>query len=147
MCIHWLYIWVVFAEKSAMVYQEWGKMARGASYGSDVTRNVTHRYKNRRRVWRGSWEGGVYLMQLDHDGPRLLLLLVLLHLALESLVVLESLLSPLHRHVQAREHTAVPEQKTTTTTTTTLTRLLTPLHHLHTPLHTSVPWTIRTQTV
>lgn len=49
-----------------------------------------------------------YLVEFGQHGPRLLLLLVLLHLGLQSPVVLQGLLPPFHRHVEAREDTAEP---------------------------------------
>lgn len=47
-------------------------------------------------------------MQFDHDGPGFLLLFVFFHLGLQPLVVLQRLLAPFHRHVEAGEDAAVP---------------------------------------
>lgn len=49
-----------------------------------------------------------YLVEFGQHWPCLLLLLVLLHLGLQPPVVLQGLLPPLHRHVEAREDTAKP---------------------------------------
>lgn len=49
-----------------------------------------------------------YLVEFGQHGPRLLLLLVLLHLGLQPPVVLQGLLPPLHGHVEAWEDTAEP---------------------------------------
>lgn len=56
----------------------------------------------------------LYLMEFDHDGSSLLLLLIFLHFSLQSLIILQGLLSPLHCHVQTGEHTAVPDIHTNT---------------------------------
>lgn len=49
-----------------------------------------------------------YLVEFGQHGPRLLLLLILLHLGLQPPVVLQGLLPPFHRHVEAREDAAEP---------------------------------------
>lgn len=49
-----------------------------------------------------------YLVELGQHGPRLLLLLVFLHLGLQPPVVLQGLLPPFHGHVEAWEDTAEP---------------------------------------
>lgn len=47
-------------------------------------------------------------MELGQHGASLLLFLVLLHLGLQPPVVLQGLLPPLHRHVEAWEYAAEP---------------------------------------
>lgn len=50
----------------------------------------------------------LYLVELGQHGASLLLFFVLLHLGLQSPVVLQGLLPTLHRHVEAREYAAEP---------------------------------------
>lgn len=55
------------------------------------------------------WKNWLYLMEFDHDGPRLLFFFILLHFRLESLIILKSLFPAFYCHVQTGKHTAVPE--------------------------------------